>query len=479
MPDIIARNVSLEGKGWLAVARSTAPLFLFLLIAFSCATLPRYDQVVLEQRVPEYPEIHAAKGPLSLKQSMAVLSKLRQQGGDTDVLKRHLALEEAIAGEPLFTGNKVSLLEDGPATYASMLEAIDNSTDSVNIDCFTIEAGEVGTEFARHLLAKQHQGVQVNIIYDSFGSLGTPASFFKELQDNGVLILGFNPINLLNPEDDTHLTNRDHRKIMVVDGRIGFIGGVNISEVYTSGSFGGWHADKRRRKQDVPWRDTQIRIEGPAVAGLQRVFMETWNAQKGQSLKPRDYFPDQKRVGDDVVRILNRTSDSPLSLIYITLVSAIRNAERSIHLTSAYFAPDHQFLEELEAAARRGVDVSLILPAITDIPSVRYAARSHYEDLLEAGVKIYERKNALLHAKTGTIDGVWSTVGSTNLDWRSFLYNDEANAMVIGADFAQKMEAMFQRDIAQSRFISQADWAKRSLVERMKELFFRFWERQL
>jgi cardiolipin synthase len=455
---------------------------MFLLISFaeSCAPLPRVGGVINEE-LPEQenPTIYGVRGPLSAEHSKAILAKLKREAGDTDILKRHLALEEAVAGEPLVAGNKVTLLENGPATYASMFQAIDHATNSVNLECFTVEADEIGQEFAKHLILKQHQGVQVNIIYDSFGSLRTPASFFKALKDNGIMVTEFNPINLLAQKEGLDLNHRDHRKIMVVDGYTGFIGGVNISEVYSSRFFDREEEEETKTKQTVAWRDTEIRIQGPAVARLQEMFMDTWKDQKGQPLNPRDYFPEQKKVGHDVVRILDRTANSPLSLIYITLLSAIRNAETSVHLTSAYFAPDHQFLEELETAARRGVDVRLILPGITDIPSVRYAGRSHYSDLLEAGVKIYERRNALLHAKTGTIDGVWSTVGSTNLDWRSFVYDDEANAVVIGVDFAGEMEAMFQSDIQQSEFISKEEWDKRSLSERIKEMFFRVWERLL
>jgi cardiolipin synthase len=460
--------------------RRTLALFISisLLISFavSCAELPRVGRVIEENKpAQETLTIYGASGPLSPEQTNAILAKLVREAGDTAILRRHLALEEAIAGEPLIAGNRVRLLENGPATYASMFQAIDHATDSVNLECYTFEGDEVGQEFARHLIAKQKQGVQVNIIYDSFGSLRTPPSFFEELTSNGVVITEFNPINLISPKDDLSLNERDHRKIVVVDGRVGFIGGVNISEVYSS-SFFDREDEDRKTKQPVAWRDTEIRIEGPAVARLQKIFMDTWKDQKGKPLNPRDYFPKQKESGDDLIRILNREPDSPLSLIYVTLVTAIRNAQRSVHLTSAYFAPDHQFLEELEAAANRGIDVTLILPGVTDVSSVLYAGRSHYSDLLEAGVKIYERKNALLHAKTGTIDGVWSTVGSTNLDWRGFLYNEEANAVVIGVDFAREMDAVFQSDIRESKLITEEEWDKRPLSERLKELIFRIWE---
>jgi cardiolipin synthase len=457
-----------------------AAVCLLLVLSVSCASLPSLRRVKEKEiTAHEKPVIYGANGPLTPKQSEAILARLKREAGSTGILTRYLALEQAISREPLVAGNKATLLQNGPETYASMFDAIDNATDSVNIECYTFEADEIGQQFARHLIAKQHQGVQVNIIYDSFGSLTTPASFFDNLKDNGIMVTQFNPVNPLEAKKSYDLNNRDHRKIMIVDGRIGFIGGVNISEVYSSGIFGRWKEPTENVKRAVPWRDTEVRIEGPAVATLQKMFISSWKNQKGPPLNPRNYFPELKKEGDDVARILDRRAGSPLSLIYISLVSAIRNAQRYVHLTDAYFAPDHQFLKALEAAAKRGVDVTLILPGITDIPAVRYAGRSHYEDLLEAGVKIYERKYALLHAKTGVIDGVWSTVGSTNLDWRSFAYNDEANAVIIGVDFANQMEDELQSDIKQSRFISREEWDHRPFSERIKEFIFGMWERLL
>ncbi len=205
------------------------------------------------------------------------------------------------------------------------------------------------------------------------------------------------------------------------------------------------------------------------VGELQKLFMETWEKQRGKPLAQKEYFPALKAQGKDIVRAIGSTPDDPYSLIYLTLISAIGNAEKQVYLTNAYFVPDPQLLKSLIDAAGRGVDVRLILPSHSDSATVFHAGRSHYSSLLEGGVKIYERHGALLHSKTAVIDGVWSTVGSTNLDWRSFLDNDEINAVILGREFGQQMQAMFARDLEASEAIDLERWERRPLSFRFKE----------
>lgn len=197
--------------------------------------------------------------------------------------------------------------------------------------------------------------------------------------------------------------------------------------------------------------------------------METWAKQHGPPLATKAYFPEAKPAGKEIVRAIGSTPDDPYSLIYLTLISAIGNAEKTVHLTIAYFVPDPQLLKSLIDAAGRGVDVKLILPSHSDSNVVLHAGRSHYTALLKAGVKLHERRGALLHAKTAIIDDVWSCVGSTNLDWRSFFDNDEVNAVILGREFAGQMRAMFERDLKASDAIDLAAWEDRSLLIRIKE----------
>jgi cardiolipin synthase len=317
------------------------------------------------------------------------------------------------------------------------------------------------------------------MIYDSIGSIGTPAEFFDRLRGNDIPVLEFNPVNPLAVKREWLLNNRDHRKLLIVDGRIAFVGGINISSVYSSGSAPSRaKLEQRRRKsgETAPWRDTHIQIEGPVVAKFQDLFLQTWEKQGGEPLPDAKWYPKLEPRGSDIVRAVGSASDEQYSRIYVTLVSAINSAEKSIHITNAYFVPDEQLLQALQAAARRGVDVRVILPSHTDFWAVFHAGRSHYTDLLEAGVKIYERQGPLLHSKTASIDGVWSCVGSTNLDWRSFLHNNEIDAVVLGEDFAGQMQAMFERDLAQSVEIDLASWRKRPVSDRLKEWSAGIWK---
>ncbi|MDZ4254194.1 MAG: cardiolipin synthase [Sulfuritalea sp.] len=453
-----------------ALKRAAAGLSCLFAIA-ACATLPDTDELIA-RHAGQIARFENARGPISAKRSAAVLAELKRKSGDLDILDKQIALEQAVVGSPLIMGNKVTLLQDGRATYAAMFAAIRAARDHINIETYIIEDDNIGREFSDLLLEQQARGVQVNMIHDSFGSINTPKAFFERLTQGGIEVLEFNPINPLALKKSWQIDHRDHRKLLIVDGRIAFLGGINISSVYSSGSVP--KGASRTPTGTVAWRDTDLRIEGPLVAELQKLFLETWATQKGKPLAAKDYFPMLTAQGADIVRAIGSTPNDPYSLIYLTLISAIGNAEKQVHLTHAYFVPDPQLLKALTEAAGRGVDVVLILPSHTDSGATFHSGRSHYSTLLNAGVKIYERRDALLHSKTALIDGVWSCVGSTNLDWRSFLDNDEINAVVIGREFGQQMQAMFNKDLAASDAILLEQWNRRSLVLRLKEWFSGF-----
>ncbi len=451
----------------------------------ACATLPdashvmppEKSQVTPDKRPRPPVEFETARGPVSPGRNAAILNELRKEASPSDILRRHLALEEAIYRDsPLVLGNRLVLLEDGPATYKAMFAAIHGARDHINLETYIFEEGEIGDRFARLLLEKQAAGVQVNIIYDSVGCIDTPKEFFDRLRNAGIQTLEFNPINPVNvKKPEWILNNRDHRKLLVVDGKTAFLGGINISESYSSGPF----SRSRKNKGKAPeagWRDTHLQIDGPVVAEFQKYFLDTWARQHGPSLASRQYFPKLQAQGDAIVRAIGSESDSEDHPIYLTLLSAVSHAERKIHLTNAYFVPDPQLRKALTDAAQRGVDVRIILPGKTDSWAVFQAGRAHYDELLRAGVVLYERRDAVLHSKTATIDGVWSTIGSTNLDWRSFLHNDELNAVILGADFARQMEAMFARDQAASSLIDYEQWKQRSLFLRVQEWLARRFE---
>ena len=445
-----------------------------------CAALPD-TAALIERHNGQKARFESARGPLSEKRNAAIVAQLKAKAGDIDILDKQIALEQAISDSPLLLGNKAKLLQDGAETYPAMFAAIRGARDHINLESYIIEDDEVGRQFADLLLEKQASGVQVNVIYDSVGGINTPKAFFDQLRQAGIAVLEFNPVNPFASMTPWLINNRDHRKLLVVDGRIAFIGGINISSVYSSGSTGSssGKTDNKADKDESPWRDTDLQLEGPVVGELQKLFMDTWQKQRGKPLAAKDYFPTLKPEGNEIVRSIGSTPDDPFSLMYLTLVSAIGNAEKQIYLTNAYFVPDPQFLKALTDAAGRGVDVKLILPSHSDSSLVFNAGRSHYTELLKGGVQIYERGGSVLHSKTAVIDGVWSTVGSSNLDWRSFTDNDEVNAVVLGREFAQQMLTAFARDLEASQAIDPQKWAQRPWGLRMKERFARLWERLL
>lgn len=446
------------------------------LLASGCATtLPPAKAMVTEGQPASPPKIEKAGRILSPEQSKEVIKKLEKEGGPTDILERQVTLIEEISGAKLISGNKATLLVDGPATYKAMFKAIRSARESINLETFLFDDDETGRKFADLLLKKRAGGVQVNIIYDSVGCLSTPAAFFQRLRDGGIQTLEFNPVNPLKVRRKWRINHRDHRKILVVDGRVAFTGGVNISGVYAGSktAVSGGSAGKDERQKPQPWRDTHVMIEGPVVAELQKLFLETWKWQKGPKLPEREYFPPLKKEGNDLIMVIGSRWGEMNRLTYIMYYSAFASAEKNIHLTSSYFVPDDDTVDALTEAAQRGVDVKLVLPGESDIRTALYAGRSHYEDLLEDGVKIYARQGGVLHAKTATIDGIWSTVGSTNMDMWSFANNNEVNAVIIGKDFAADMEAMFENDLKQSKMVTIEQWRNRPLFDRVREWFSR------
>lgn len=448
--------------------------FLFaalLLLLSACASLPDIGTLGQNQSGRRKPAVIGQHGVLSPQRSAEILQRLqRQQDGKTDLLNLHLEFMQAIDPEPLWAGNAVRLLVDGSATYRAMFDAIRAARNHVNLETYIFDEEGFGEKLGKLLMEKQSQGVQVNLMYDSVGSLSTRPEFFQQLREAGINVCEFNPVNPLRGRFFS-LNHRDHRKILVVDGRLGHTGGINISSVYSGSS------SIRTKRSGVPhpWRDTQIEVRGPAVKKFQRLFFESWRRQECATLPQKDYFPVLYRQGDTVLRILGSSPNDDINPIYLELLSAIMHAERSIHLTAAYFVPDQQTVEALKDAARRGVDVQLVLAGVSDVWIALQAGRSYYDELLGAGIRIYERKDALLHSKTAVIDGVWSTVGSSNIDFRSFLHNDEVNAVVLGKDFAAQIEQLFAADVAASASIDSATWGKRGIGARLRESLARMW----
>ena len=432
----------------------------------ACASLPNIDYLHTSLDPKAAPTIENARGNNLSKTQVKEMLNRRLRNSSIDIQAR-AALEEAATGSPLIAGNKVDLLYDGPQTMNAMLAAISEAKDNINLETYIFDQDELGLRFAELLIAKQQAGVDVNIMYDSVGTIGTPDAFFARMKAAGIRMIAFNPINPLKSLSRLDFNNRDHRKILIVDGKVGFTGGVNISATYARSSIfrSGTRTDTG---QKTGWRDTHIRLEGPAVAALQVIFIEGWESQNAGDMADRAYFPVLGNVGDRIVRVLGSTPNSDHE-IYRAYLLAMQQATKSIHVTSAYFVPDKQIIAALKSAAERGVDVQLVLSGVTDSGLVLHAGQSFYSDLLASGVKIHQLKVSVLHAKTAVIDGVWSTIGSTNLDMRSFLLNNEVNVIILGDAFGASMESAFAEDLRDSLDITKESWDARPLSDRIKE----------
>ena len=429
----------------------------------SCAAVPKVNET--PPKAP--PQIVTAHGPLTIAQSKALLDKLATEPGDAGMLSRHVAIETAIAETPLVAGNTTRLLVDGTETFAAMFAAIKRAKTTINLEYYVFEDIESGGEHLSDLLiAKRQQGVDVNVIYDGFGSSATPHDFFDRLKAAGINVVDFNPVNPLNP---VKLNNRDHRKMLVVDGESAIVGGINLSTTYQSSGPG--LSGGKTSGSNQHWRDTDMQIDGPVVAQLQTLFLAHWSQQNGPALDSAKYFPTVAAKGTEVVRIVGSAPGKDIPRYYVTLLSAIRNAEKNVWLSTAYFVPTDQEEEDLIDAARRGVDVRLLLPSDSDSKMALAIGRSHYGYLLEAGVKIFEIQNEVLHSKSASIDGVWTSIGSSNFDPRSVVYNDEVDALVLGSATAQDFQKMFENDMSKARQIDTQTWRHRPLNERFLELF--------
>jgi len=436
----------------------------------ACSSLPSGEVgEAIDARAIGHPQILGLHGPLSERQSRAILEHLRRQSADSDVLQRHIALQQALFDSPLIAGNTVHLLRDGRESFAAMFAAMDAAVQSLELEYFTFEDVESGGRHLGDLLVeKAARGVRISVLYDAVGSITTPAAFLDRLRQAGITLVEFSPLQPLS------LNHRDHRKILIADNTVAIVGGVNLSTAYSSLPFG-----KSVDGNATPdhWRDTDLEIAGPAVGELQGLFVENWIKQSGPPLSVPLATTKTAAGGDEIVRVLGSTPDDRLPFYYVTLLSAIRNAEQRVWVSAAYFVPTHEELEDLGKAAQRGVDVRLLLPSHSDSAKALAAGRAHYSDLLAAGVKIFEARDVILHAKSVTIDGVWSSIGSSNFDRRSVLFNDEVDVIVLGGSTGSRMEAIFNDDFGQADRIDPLAWSERPLAERLDEFMTRLlWE---
>lgn len=445
--------------------------FLLALGLSGCGALP---QVRLPAALAAHdpPGVCPAPGPASAAAAApgaATRGQVVRPGTPWPARYRFELIEAAADGLPLSDGNQVTMLENGAQTYAAMRRAIAQARDHIDLETYAFDPEGFGEQLAELLLKKRASGVRVHIIYDSIGSMHTSQAFFDRLRAGGIDLVEYNPFHFARTGITWQTNNRDHRRILAIDGQIAFTGGLNISDVYSHPPGGGRALAAQPDYRQRFWRDTDIRVRGPAVAQFEALFLRTWQRETGTRLADSQFFPQLRPQGRQLVHVLADAPARDVTSVYRAYLGAIQAARQRIYITQAYFVPDPQLIRALEAAAACGVDVRILLPDSSGPNVAMIAGRAYYEPLLKAGVKIYEYQRGVLHAKMAVIDGIWATVGSTNLDYRSFLLNDELNLDVLDRSFAAQMEAAFRRDLANSRPVRLAQWQSRSLFERLKE----------
>lgn len=363
---------------------------------------------------------------------------------------------EAYTATPIVPGNRVEILLNGEEIFPAMLEAIRGARRTITYAQYYYEDGPVARDVAEALAERCRAGVGVNALLDGFGSLNIPPEYVALMRQAGCHVAFFRPLDVFG----FHRANyRNHRRILVVDGRVGFTGGSGVSRK--------WMGNGRIENH---WRDTDVRVSGPVVEYLQGAFAENWLEATGIVLGGEAYFPRPRAPEGTVHAQVVRSSPAGGSFaMYTTFLLAVSSARRSIYVTNPYFVPDRRLARAFIDAVRRGVRVVVLVPGAIDHNLVRQASRGNFGPLLRAGVEIYEYRAALLHAKTMVIDGVWATVGSTNLDGRSFTLNDELNLVVYDAEVASRLEQVFRDDLLHAERVDYATWRRRGLVDRFFE----------
>jgi cardiolipin synthase len=359
-------------------------------------------------------------------------------------------------GPPILGGNRYQELRNGDEIFPAMLAAIRGARRSIDFETYIYWSGDIGKAFADALSERAHAGVPVHVLLDWLGSQKIDPALIGQMRSAGVQIQRYHALQWYNL---ARLNNRTHRKILVVDGRIGFTGGVGIAPEWTG------HAQDKDH-----WRDTHFRLEGPAVAQMQAVFLDNWIKTTGEVLHGDAYFPALEPVGDGRAQVFMSSPEGGAESMHLMYLLAITAAQRSIYLSMAYFVPDELAVKALRDALKRGVRVQVIAPGpITDTETVRKASRALWGELLQAGAAFYEYQPTMYHCKVMIVDELLTSVGSTNFDNRSFRLNDEANLNVYDHAFAQRQIEVFRDDLAHARRITYEDWRNRPWREKLLE----------
>lgn len=413
------------------------------------------------RKTPRYP--HRPSLPI-VRRRVPMRYHMRHQFGVRDLA--FLQTMHALTGAPMSEGNHVTVLRNGVQIFPSMLGAIRAAEKTINLEFYIYWDGDIGRTFAEALAERARAGVHVKVILDAVGSAQMSPNLTEFLQRNGVDVEWYHPIRWYTLSRANH---RTHRKLLIIDGRVGFSGGVGIAD--------NWLGDADSKDH---WRETMIRVEGPVVTQMQFAFMDNWIKSRGELLTGLDYFPAVPANGPHLTQVIKSSPSEGSSTVKLLYIISIVCAQRSIYINNAYFLPDPDTRQALESAVRRGVDVRVVVPGEhSDLPIVRQASRLQYELLLRRGIRIFEYAPTMMHAKTMVVDSIWTTIGSSNFDDRSFRLNDEVNVNVYDENIAARMEEMFFEDATRSREITKHKWFKRPLFDRMKESLAGVFKKQL
>ncbi len=361
-----------------------------------------------------------------------------------------------LVGPGLLACNHIHGLINGDQIFPSMLAAVRGAQKSITLETYIYWSGDVGKEFAEALAERSHAGVKVHVLVDWVGSRRIDSADLDILRKSGAEVVRYNPLVWYNL---ARINHRDHRKLLIVDGRIGFIGGAGLADLWLGNADSPTH-----------WRDSMFRVEGPVVAQMQAAFMDNWMKSTARVLDGVDYFPELAPAGQDMAQVFTSSPREGIESVRLMYLLSIAAARKNIRVSVPYFVPGELTTEGLVEAAKRGVKVEILLPGSkTDAPSVRYASRARWGPLLEAGIKIYEYQPTMYHCKMMVVDDVWVSVGSANFDSRSFRLNDEANMNVYSAEFAAEQARVFEEDKKQAHEINYAEWKKRGSGKRLME----------
>ena len=383
----------------------------------------------------------------------------RRYGSDDPQFIRSMGL---LLGPPVISGNRFEVLLNGDEIFPSMLEGLASAQKTITFETFIYWSGAIGEQIARALSEKARAGVAVHVLLDWVGSQKMDRHYLQMLKDAGAEVIQYHKPHWTGLG---RMNDRTHRKLLVIDGRIGFTGGVGIAQEWTG------HA-----QDDMHWRDSHFRVMGPVVGHMQAVFMDNWIKATGNVLHGPDYFPEADEAGDGLAHMFSSSPSGGSDDMQLMYLMAITAATHSIHLASAYFVPDRLTINAIVEAAKRGVDVRILTPGRhIDTHTVREASRACWGPLLEAGVQMFEYQPTMFHVKLLVVDEYLVSVGSTNFDSRSFKLNDEANLNIYDEAFARRQTQIFADDLANSRRVTLDDWNSRpwtrKLVDRAVALF--------